>query len=444
MNLRNRYKHLLDFFVNLVIVVAEGLIFAYMWYTCYSETILKFFFVALYILILSFFTYLYNGYKISYMRITDIILSHMLAIVCSGIVTYIQICIIVKDYVGWLQVTAVCICEMIFVLLWICLVRLVYRYLYSPKQMLLIYGEYSPSDLISKINTRKDSYNICVTVSCQEKFEKVVEMIDAHEEVVLCDLPADVRNDYMKYCYDRSIRTYVTPKISDLLLRSAEDIHLFDSPLLLIHNQEMTLIQSWIKRLFDIVISLLGIVIAFPFMLLIACAVKAYDGGPVLYKQARLTKGGREFIIYKFRSMSVSSEVKGVRMTTKNDSRVTPVGRVIRNIHFDELPQLFNILKGDMSVVGPRPELKQISDKYLQEIPEFDMRLKVKAGLTGYAQVYGKYNTTPYDKLKLDLTYINNYSFWLDVKIMFLTFKILFQKEKTEGIAENQVTASKK
>lgn len=451
MNVRDRYKHLLDFFANLVTVLAESAIFAYMWYTCYSETILKPFFrrgnwavVALYALIIFFFTYIYGGYKIGYMRIMDIILSHMLAIVCGGVVAYIQICIITRDYVSWLPITAVCICEMIFVLLWICFVRLVYRYLYPPKQMLVIYGEYSPEDMISKINTRKDKYNICATVSCQEKYEKVVEMIDTHEAVVLCDLPAEIRNDYMKYCYDRSVRTYVTPKISDLLLRSAEDVHLFDSPLFLIRNQEMSIIQSWIKRLFDIVVSLAGVIIASPFMLIIACAVKAYDGGPVLYKQARLTKGGREFMIYKFRSMSVDSEVKGARLAAKNDSRVTPVGKVLRNIHFDELPQLFNILKGDMSIVGPRPERRQIADKYLEEIPEFDMRLKVKAGLTGYAQVYGKYNTTPYDKLKLDLTYINNYSFWLDIKIMFLTFKILFQKENTEGIAADQITASKK
>ena len=122
---------------------------------------------------------------------------------------------------------------------------------------------------------------------------------------------------------------------------------------------------------------------------------------------------------------------------------MTPVGKIIRNIHFDELPQLFNILKGDMSMVGPRPERQVIADQYAEEIPEFVLRTKVKAGLTGYAQVYGKYNTTPYDKLKFDITYIENYSLWLDVKIMLLTFKILFQKENTEGVDETQQTALK-
>jgi lipopolysaccharide/colanic/teichoic acid biosynthesis glycosyltransferase len=173
----------------------------------------------------------------------------------------------------------------------------------------------------------------------------------------------------------------------------------------------------------------------------IAIAIKLYDRGPILYRQERLTRDEKPFWIYKFRSMKVDSEKAGARLAAKGDDRVTPVGRIIRNIHFDELPQLFNILKGDMSMVGPRPERKVIADQYTERIPEFPFRCKVKAGLTGYAQVYGKYNTTPYDKLKLDLTYIENYSFWLDIKIMLLTFKILFQKENTEGIDVDQVTA---
>lgn len=193
----------------------------------------------------------------------------------------------------------------------------------------------------------------------------------------------------------------------------------------------------------DIVISLIGIVIASPFMLVIVLAIKLYDRGPILYKQERLTKDGQPFMIYKFRSMSVHSEDAGARLAAKGDARVTPVGRVIRAIHFDELPQLFNILKGEMSVVGPRPERQIIADQYTEEIPEFVLRLKVKAGLTGYAQVYGKYNTTPYDKLKLDLFYIENYSFLLDIKLLFMTVKIFFQKEVSEGVDDDQKNALK-
>lgn len=451
MKIRERYKHLLNFVANLITVLVEAGFFSYMWYTCYSESIIAPFFrrgnwavVVLYVIIVFFFTHVFGGYKIGYMRIVDIILCHVLAIFCSGVVAYLEICIIARDYVSFVPITAVCLAEVAFIVPWVYIVRKLYVYLYPPRQMLVIYGDYSPEDLMSKINTRKDKYNICASISYHVGLRKIYEQINKYEAIVLCDLPAEVRNDIMKYCYQKSIRVYVTPKISDIMLRSADDIHLFDTPLLLSRNQGLSIVESFSKRAFDIVVSLIGIVIASPFMLLIALAIKLYDGGPILYKQARLTKDEREFMIYKFRSMSVDSEVKGARLAAKGDKRITPVGNIIRNIHFDELPQLFNILKGDMSIVGPRPERKVIAEQYLEEIPEFHMRLKVKAGLTGYAQVYGKYNTTPYDKLKLDVTYIKNYSFWLDIKILFLTFKILFQKENTEGVEETQITASKK
>lgn len=451
MKKRERCKHLLNFIANLVTVLVEGGIFAYMWYTCYSENIIAPFFrrgnwavVILYVLIVFFFTHMFGGYKIGYMRIMDIALCHTLSIICSSVVAYLEICIIARDYANVFPIMMVCLAELIFVLPWVFIVRKLYVLLYPPRQMLVIYGNYSPDELTSKINTRKDKYNVCASISYLEGMDKLVETIEKYEAVVLYDLPAEVRNDIMKHCYKESVRVYVTPKISDIMLRSADDIHLFDTPLLLSRNQGMTIVQSIAKRTMDIVIALIGIIIGAPFMIIIALAVKLYDGGPILYKQPRLTKDGKEFMIYKFRSMSVDSEVKGARLAAKGDKRITPVGNIIRNIHFDELPQLFNILKGEMSVVGPRPERKVIAEQYLDEIPEFDMRLKVKAGLTGYAQVYGKYNTTPYDKLKLDITYIKNYSFWLDIKILFLTFKILFQKENTEGVDATQTTAIKK
>ena len=179
-------------------------------------------------------------------------------------------------------------------------------------------------------------------------------------------------------------------------------------------------------------------------MLITAIVVKLYDGGPVLYKQVRVTRDDKEFKIMKFRSMRVDAEKDGVaRLASKNDDRITPIGKFIRKVRIDELPQLFNIIKGDMSFIGPRPERPEIIKQYVKEMPEFAYRTKVKAGLAGYAQVYGKYNTTPYDKLTLDLTYIENYSLWMDIKLMLLTLKILFSPESTEGVDDKQITALK-
>ena len=267
--------------------------------------------------------------------------------------------------------------------------------------------------------------------------------MNEYEGVIIWDLPSSIRNRYLKYCFDHSIRCYMSPKISDIILIGTTRIHLFDTPLLMSRNHGLSVEERAGKRILDIVVSGIGIVLTSPLMLLIAILVKAYDGGPVFYLQDRLTYRGKEFKICKFRSMCVDSEKQGARLASKNDSRITPVGKVLRNLHLDELPQLFNVFKGDMSLVGPRPERRVIMDEYEKEIPEFHYRLKVKAGLTGYAQVYGKYNTTPYDKLKLDLFYIENYSLLLDIKLLFMTVKIFFQKEVSEGVEDTQINALK-
>ena len=159
--------------------------------------------------------------------------------------------------------------------------------------------------------------------------------------------------------------------------------------------------------------------------------------------QKRLTIDGRVFEVYKFRSMIVDAEKDGVaRLASKNDNRITPIGKFIRAVRLDELPQLLNILKGDMSIVGPRPERPEIAKEYEKTMPEFAYRLKVKAGLTGYAQILGKYNTTPRDKLLLDMMYIEKYSLFLDIKLMLMTIKILFMSESTEGIDEGTILPS--
>ena len=333
--------------------------------------------------------------------------------------------------------------QILMIILWIFGSRFIYSRLYRARKLLVIYGDRDPGDLIHKMNSRSDKYNISGKVHISLGEEKIHKMMNEYEGVIIWDLPSSIRNRYLKYCFDNSIRCYMSPKISDIILTGTTRIHLFDTPLLMSRNHGFSVEERAGKRILDIIVSGLGILITAPIMLIIAICVKAYDRGPVFYYQDRLTYKGKEFKICKFRSMCVDSEKQGARLASKHDSRITPVGKVLRNLHLDELPQLFNVFKGDMSLVGPRPERRVIMDEYEKEIPEFHYRLKVKAGLTGYAQVYGKYNTTPYDKLKLDLFYIENYSFLLDIKLLFMTVKIFFQKEVSEGVEDTQVNALK-
>ena len=448
---RERYKRLIMFSASAVIVAIETLLFAYIWYRFYAhKNVIGRRFdrgnqvvIGLYVLMMYFFYKIYGGFKVGYLRVFEVIYSQILSVVCVNFITYLQLCLIGRWRLGehLSPILAMTGIDLVIVVVWVVGMRFVYTRLYPPRQMLMIYGGRNPGDLRDKLETREDKYAIKEMAPLSLGLDALKEKIDGYRAVVIGDIPSHERNVLLKYCFERDIRCYSVPKLSDIMLRNADDIHLFDTTLLLSRNLRLTAEQLFFKRVVDIVFSLLGLVIASPFMLLIALAIKLYDGGPVFYKQPRLTRDKRVFMILKFRSMKMDSEVKGAQLARKEDDRITPVGRIIRRIHFDELPQIFNILKGDMSLVGPRPERPEIAALYSERISEFDYRLKVKAGLTGYAQVYGKYNTTPYDKLKLDLTYIETYSLRQDIKLLMLTFKILFQKENTEGIEAWQKTA---
>ena len=395
-------------------------------------------------LILSIFFYrTYNAYKIGMYRAGETFYSQTLANLFSSAITYLFACLIrLRLLPVWPVLAAFC-GQTIVSAAWCLWANKLYFRLYPPRKMIVIYGEHSPDELIKKINSRRDKYDVCATASAYMGYEALYTKILEYEAVVLCDLPTEIRNKILKFCYDQNKRTYITPKVSDIIITGTERLHLFDTPLMLSRNQGLTIEQRFIKRTMDILFSLAAIVLTSPILVLIAIAIKCYDRGPVFYTQERLTRDREPFQIIKFRSMKVDSEATGAQLAKKDDDRITPVGKFIRRTHLDELPQIFNILKGDMSFVGPRPERQVIAEKYEEVVPEFRFRLKVKAGLTGYAQVYGKYNTTPYDKLKLDLTYIENYSAWLDLKLMLMTVKVIFQKENTEGVEKEQVTAIK-
>lgn len=458
MERREQYKRIIMFFSSVFILTVQTAIYAYVWYTYYDSNgvIRKAFFrrgnwvvIGMYVLLLFFFYKMYGGFKVGYLRVLDVFYSQVASVLCVNGISYLQLALIGRWKFGHnaLPLLYMTMVDIAVVILWVFFMRWLYVHIYPPRKMLLIYGKRNPRDLIQKLSSRQDKYDINEVIRISEtgdNIEEIKQKIDEYKAVILGDILSHERNQFLKYCFSKDIRCYCIPKISDIMLMSADSIHLFDTPLLLFRNRGLTIEQKWAKRITDLIIAGIGTLVASPFMLIIAVFIKVYDKGPVFYKQERLTEGGKTFFVYKFRSMRVDSEKCGARLAMKQDDRVTPVGRVLRNIHFDELPQLFNILKGEMSLIGPRPERPLIAKQYAENMPEFDFRLKVKAGLTGYAQVYGKYNTTPYDKLKLDLTYIENYSYVLDWKLMFMTVKILFQKENTEGVETWQVTAATK
>jgi exopolysaccharide biosynthesis polyprenyl glycosylphosphotransferase len=296
-----------------------------------------------------------------------------------------------------------------------------------------------------KMDMRADKYNITRLIHENAGLERICAEIVKYDAVIISDVSAELRNSILKFCYQNELRAYVAPKLSDIIVRGATEINLFDTPLLLVRGRGLTPAQRVWKRIMDVVLCLIAMVVAAPIMLVVAVAIKLEDGGPVFFKQTRATRDNKTFDILKFRSMIVDAEKEGKSIpATDGDPRITKVGRIIRTTRLDELPQILNILKGDMSIVGPRPERVEHVEEYSKDIPEFPYRLKVKGGLTGYAQIYGKYNTSPYDKLRLDLMYIENYSLMLDIKLILQTVRILLKKESTEGFDKVEELEKKK
>lgn len=402
--------------------------------------------VGIYFILLFFFANTYGGLRIGYHKPLDIFFSQFFALLAVNVISYFQLSLMRNWLMDARPLIEVMALQVAVSGIWTYLCNLFYRKLFPPRKMLLIYGERSIEGILDKFATRKDKYKIIKCMNISEGVEAIEREAQAgYDAVVLWDIATQARNVLLKFCYGKSIRVYMMPKITDVLIQGSEQLHLFDTPIFLTREYSLRVEQRVVKRLIDLVCSLLLIVITSPFMLVTAIAIRLSDGGPVLYRQVRCTIDQKEFKIMKFRSMRVDAEKDGVaRLAAKNDSRITPVGKVIRAVRIDELPQLFNILKGDMSFIGPRPERPEIIAQYVEDMPEFVFRMKVKAGLAGYAQVFGKYNTTPYDKLKLDLSYIENYTVWLDLKLMLLTLKILFKPESTEGVDDRQVTALKR
>lgn len=369
------------------------------------------------------------------LKVIDTTISQWISVIITNFITYFQISLIANGLVVCTPMLLLTLMQMIVVFICVWIFTRLHHHFTASKNILLIYGTDNATTIIKKLDSRNDEYRITESIRADVGIGRIIETIDKHDCVLINDVEATLRNDILKYCFDKDIFTYTVPKISDVFIESASRISLFDTPLRLIGGNRISPVQSLIKRFGDIVLSIIMMIPCSIIMLIIAVAIKLEDRGPVFYKQKRITLNNREFEMFKFRSMIPDAEkYTGAVLAEEEDPRVTKVGKFLRSTRLDELPQLFNILKGDMSIVGPRPERRYLIEEYTATMPEFAFRTKVKGGLTGYAQIYGKYNTTAYDKLKFDLMYIEDYSLLLDIKLILMTPQIMFRKESTEGV----------
>lgn len=449
--MKKTYHDILLRLVRSVSAVLMTALFAWGWYMYYAKNIIlpyyengNYLIIALFLILFIAFGKIYDAFEISINRISEMAYSQSLAVLASDGLMFIVIWLLTRRFPNVVPMIFVFASQCIVAILWACFSNHWYFRTFAPKKTAIVYDKrMGMKKLIAEYGLNK-KYTVCQKMQVKDCLNQL-DCLDGMDTVFISGVPSHERNIILKYCIAHNVEVLVIPRVGDVLMSSAKHIHMFHLPMLRVNRYNAKPEYLFVKRLMDIVISAVALVFLSPIMFVVAIAIKAYDGGPVFYSQIRLTKDGRTFRILKFRSMRIDAEHDGVaRLSTgENDDRITPVGKFIRKVRLDELPQLFNILAGDVSIVGPRPERPEIAAQYCEEMPEFALRLQAKAGLTGYAQVYGKYNTTPYDKLQMDLTYIAHPSIIEDLKIMMATVKILFMPESTDGVAEGQTTAAK-
>ena len=388
----------------------------------------------------------YGGYALGRFKSKPIIISLSISTLITDLVTHLQLCIMNVNennneyfvYESPHLLLLVMIIQVSLIILFTYFGHSVYFAMNPPEKCCVITNsEESLNNIMPKIMRYKKQYNVVEMLHYSS--DRVFDVINDCDTVFLYDIPSTEKVILNEYCYANNKNIYFNFEMNDVVMLGAKTAMLDDKPLVSAVVRDLTFEQKVVKRAMDILISTVGLIVCGPLMLICAALIKAEDGGKVFFRQLRATKGGKLFNVYKFRTMSESNAVN--RSVTSNDERITKIGKVLRKYRIDELPQLFNILKGEMSVVGPRPEMVENVDKYTQDLPEFSYRLRVKGGLTGYAQIAGKYNTSPKDKLVLDLMYIEKYSLWLDFKLILQTVTVLLRagdSTKAFGKKENK------
>lgn len=434
---------------KLINIIMMTVPFTVAWYIFYKDLLwVKFYgrghwlVVALFVLLYYLIGRTYDALQMSYTGRKKIVYSQMLTCLEVDVIMYIVAWLLIRYMPNVLPFIGILVCQFVLSCVWAYLAQVWYFKTFPASKTIIIYDMRKGIYQLIKEYKLGKKFNVIAGYSIDECLEDLSKLDEA-DTVFMVGVHSHDRNIVAKYCIHNNITAYMIPRVGDLIVRSAENKHMFHLPLLKITRFDPKLEYLLFKRFADIVLSLIALIVFSPIFAIVAICIKKEDGGPVFYKQTRLTKNGKLFDILKFRSMRTDAEKDGVARLSSgdDDDRITKVGKLIRKCRLDELPQIINILKGDMSIVGPRAERPEIADEYEKNLPEFALRLQTKAGLTGYAQIYGKYNTMPYDKLLMDLMYIAHPSIFEDIKLIFATVKILFMAESTEGITEGQENA---
>lgn len=399
--------------------------------------------VSVLVMIIFFFICYYFGqrldcFRVSILQIRDVIFGEVLATMITDIIMYILIWMLSIHLPNLIPGLITWGGQCVIGVIWAYVMHQSYFFTHPPLRTIVIYDERMGMENLIHTYGLEKRFNIKTVYPVESIMDKL-EVMEEFDAAFLCGIHSRERNIILKHCVNHKIKLFMIPRIADVMMRGSEQIHMLHLPILKNQRYKPSIEYLIIKRTMDIVVSGIATIVLSPLFLITAIAVKS-DGGPAFYRQKRLTKDGKVFEILKFRSMRVDAEKYSgaVLSAGENDPRITKVGRIIRACRLDELPQLLNILKGDMSLVGPRPERPELQKEIEKEVPEFGLRLQAKPGLTGYAQVYGKYNTTFYDKLLMDLMYISKPSILEDLTIMLATVKILTSKESTEGVGEGK------
>ncbi len=439
MSILIKFRNTVMFLFKVLIISTVTTAFIGVWQTFYDEALFSgygnYLVVLTYLLIFIVIGSLYDGFKVGIMRVHEMSYSLSLSVFFANCIIYIVLSLIARRMLNPLPLAVLFVVQALMLIVMMYSWSHAYFTLYKARRVLAIFQTGNRNDIIKKISLIKERFTLAKGITVDRGLDEIKKEIDKYETVLICEFDPSLKDEVLKYCYAQNKRIYILPSSADTIFNGCQQVNVFDTPVLFLHNGGLSMEQRIIKRIFDIAVSGIGILVTSPFMLIIAVLIKCTSPGPIIFKQQRITRNNETFNIYKFRSMRVADSDE-IKKTTVGDDRITLAGKIIRPLRLDELPQLFNILFGDMSVVGPRPEMVELVKDYTEILPEFNLRHKVKAGLTGYAQIYGKYNTTPQNKLNMDIHYIEHYSFLEDIKLCAMTIKILFVRESTEGFSE--------